>query len=813
MAIASNIYSGPFTGNGVRTAFAFDFTAVAANDIAVQVNGSTISSTLYTVVLSSSGTGTVTFSIAPTSGASILIVANPDFLQETVYENQGAYNLDTVNKTNRRDAVRSHWLAVALTRAILVPIGETLGLLPAASARAGKFLAFDASGQLSTSSGTGTDAGLRTDLSATGGAARIGTTSGKTAQQFIDGLSGTGPILIAITGQSNAAGSMTGGPNPASSKVKIWDGATGAWGSSDYTQNPLARSSPDGNSSCNNMALSMAHRLYDETGRDVYIVYDCVGGTSISKWYKQDNFTGDGATTKFNLTVPLDASVGSNNVTISSVLVAGSTTTAYTTTAGTYNYTSGTITFTVAPANGATIVINYSAPRYANLAAKITAALASSQLASVGKTALDALIWSQGEEDYTRAYAWYKTAFQAITAQFRNETWMRGLGTSIENFTPSYVVGPNHLSERNMICDALSDVCNSQYDGKWTYVPVTGTRTTFESTGAGDNSHYTGWSLWVLGYYVLGSLYLRGPRLGNRFPANLFYARAAGAADASNNVAIGTMSSLVSWQSRTGGGGLTQSFTGDGATTAFTLDYQGYSLVDVYVGGVSQTSPANYSVSGQTITFVSAPANGAEIVVGYSTYILGPNNNGSIIWGYACYTTGSYALCGGYKTTIGTSSSYNASWGREGTIGNSSSYNAGFGYQYSITGSYNFLGGRSHTVTADNTFTAGIGHTLVDDSTSAIGSYSKYTTTQADRLRLQVGSGTTAGARANAFAVRNSGVTEHLALTFATLPAAGNGYQRAFITDCNTTTFAAAAAGGGANKVPVYSDGTSWKVG
>jgi hypothetical protein len=50
--------------------------------------------------------------------------------------------------------------------------------------------------------------------------------------------------------------------------------------------------------------------------------------------------------------------------------------------------------------------------------------------------------------------------------------------------------------------------------------------------------------------------------------------------------------------------------------------------------------------------------------------------------------------------------------------------------------------------------------------------------------------------------------------TFAQLPnAVGNTGARAFITDGSTTTFAATVAGGGANFVPVYSDGTNWKVG
>lgn len=51
-------------------------------------------------------------------------------------------------------------------------------------------------------------------------------------------------------------------------------------------------------------------------------------------------------------------------------------------------------------------------------------------------------------------------------------------------------------------------------------------------------------------------------------------------------------------------------------------------------------------------------------------------------------------------------------------------------------------------------------------------------------------------------------------VTYAQLPnAVGNAGARAFITDGSSTTFAATVAGGGANKVPVYSDGTVWKVG
>ena len=59
------------------------------------------------------------------------------------------------------------------------------------------------------------------------------------------------------------------------------------------------------------------------------------------------------------------------------------------------------------------------------------------------------------------------------------------------------------------------------------------------------------------------------------------------------------------------------------------------------------------------------------------------------------------------------------------------------------------------------------------------------------------------------------GVTRHTTYTVAGLPSAstmGAG-ARAFVTDATATTFASNVAGGGANNVPVYSDGTNWKIG
>ena len=66
--------------------------------------------------------------------------------------------------------------------------------------------------------------------------------------------------------------------------------------------------------------------------------------------------------------------------------------------------------------------------------------------------------------------------------------------------------------------------------------------------------------------------------------------------------------------------------------------------------------------------------------------------------------------------------------------------------------------------------------------------------------------------------IRAASAIQTAALTVATLPAAATALAgaRAFVTDGTVTAsgnFGATVAGGGTNKVPVYSDGTSWLIG
>lgn len=57
-----------------------------------------------------------------------------------------------------------------------------------------------------------------------------------------------------------------------------------------------------------------------------------------------------------------------------------------------------------------------------------------------------------------------------------------------------------------------------------------------------------------------------------------------------------------------------------------------------------------------------------------------------------------------------------------------------------------------------------------------------------------------------------NGLLKQQTKTVATLPT-GSAGSRSFVTDASLPVFGANVAGGGAVGVPVYHDGTSWKVG
>lgn len=170
--------AGPFTPNGVTVAFPFTFKAVSASEvIVVDEAGTALSSALYSVALNAGEGGTVTFSVAPLLAdyAAIYVVGDPALTQPSDFDNAGpSYNPAALTRAFDRAAIRDLKIQAELDRALMVPFGEAGHAIPSRASLIGKFLVGDAGGDLVPSTGTGADAGLRTDLAAVTGGALIG---------------------------------------------------------------------------------------------------------------------------------------------------------------------------------------------------------------------------------------------------------------------------------------------------------------------------------------------------------------------------------------------------------------------------------------------------------------------------------------------------------------------------------------------------------------------------------------------------------------------------------------------------------------
>lgn len=147
MSVADQTPVAGYTGNGVATAFSFPFAVLAEGDVSVMVAGLLLTLNVhYTVSGVGGASGTVTFTSAPASLASIVIYRDSDLTRDTDYQDNG----DLLAATLNRDLDRL-WLALqevlagskVSPRSVRAPIGETLVDLPAASVRAGNLLGFD----------------------------------------------------------------------------------------------------------------------------------------------------------------------------------------------------------------------------------------------------------------------------------------------------------------------------------------------------------------------------------------------------------------------------------------------------------------------------------------------------------------------------------------------------------------------------------------------------------------------------------------------------------------------------------------------
>lgn len=160
--------AGPYYPNGVTRDFAFNFKAASAGEvIAVDGDGNSISTALYSVTLDDDEGGTLTFGTAPSSSAYpvIYVMSDPELTQPSDFDNAGpSFNPAALTRAIDRAAIRDLKIMRHVGRAWIAPFGEEGGTMPSKAALAGKYIAGDAMGNPIASTGTGNDPDLRSDM-------------------------------------------------------------------------------------------------------------------------------------------------------------------------------------------------------------------------------------------------------------------------------------------------------------------------------------------------------------------------------------------------------------------------------------------------------------------------------------------------------------------------------------------------------------------------------------------------------------------------------------------------------------------------
>jgi hypothetical protein len=128
MTITSTTLRNTYTGNGSATVYAYQFRILSKNEIKVTVDGTeqTVDSDYTVSGVGDLSGGNVTFTTAPASSTSIVIVSDPAFTQEVDYTELDAFPADSHEQALDRSAIRDLNLKEQLDRAVLIPSTTTL---------------------------------------------------------------------------------------------------------------------------------------------------------------------------------------------------------------------------------------------------------------------------------------------------------------------------------------------------------------------------------------------------------------------------------------------------------------------------------------------------------------------------------------------------------------------------------------------------------------------------------------------------------------------------------------------------------------
>lgn len=218
MTVSNQQTEFPYTGNGVTVTFAYSCQVQKAGDLQVYVNGSAVTSGITKNGIGSLSGGSVTFSVAPESGAAVRLERAVVLERTTDYQQNGDFLARVVNPDFDRIWMALQQQNSVMGRAIRYPKSDVNPIteLPAAAARANRLLGFNDLGQqilFAPTSGSALD--LAITLASIIGSTLIGN-GGETVAQSFDALQmASFSVLRAYAGPRRAvkiSALRTGGP-------------------------------------------------------------------------------------------------------------------------------------------------------------------------------------------------------------------------------------------------------------------------------------------------------------------------------------------------------------------------------------------------------------------------------------------------------------------------------------------------------------------------------------------------------------------------------------------------------------------------
>ncbi len=128
VTVGNGVIAGPFTPNGVTTAFAFDFRVLKKEELSVYRGEldawDEVSASLYDIVIDATEGGEVQFVVPPAAGEPLYIAATPLFDQGTGYGGgEAPFTPKSLNAEFDRAAMRAAVLKERADRALAVPRG------------------------------------------------------------------------------------------------------------------------------------------------------------------------------------------------------------------------------------------------------------------------------------------------------------------------------------------------------------------------------------------------------------------------------------------------------------------------------------------------------------------------------------------------------------------------------------------------------------------------------------------------------------------------------------------------------------------